>query len=108
MDSVCIGECYSDPWNVCYRHECYVGAPRLGNAALGRRIWTSFSAAALKTTLEILEGADPAKYPRYLPLMASNPPYQEWIASANERDRAIGERQQAWNARRQEDAKGEA
>ena len=34
----------------------YIGAPRLGNAALGRRIWTSFSAAALKTTLEILDG----------------------------------------------------
>jgi creatinine amidohydrolase len=61
----------------------YIGAPRLGNAALGRRIWTSFSAAALKTTLEILEGADPAKYPRYLPLMAKNPSYQEWIASAS-------------------------
>ena len=40
--------------------------------------------------------------------MAKNPSYQEWIASANERDRALGERQQAWNARRQEDAKGEA
>ena len=86
----------------------YIGAPRLGNAALGRRIWTSFSAAALKTTLEILEGADPAKYPRYLPLMEKNPSYQEWIASATDRDRAAGERQRAWNAGRQEDAKGDA
>ena len=86
----------------------YIGSPRLGNAALGRRIWTSFSAAALKTTLEILEGMDPAKYPRYLPLMAKNPSYQEWIAAANERDRAAGERQQAWNARRAQDASGDA
>jgi creatinine amidohydrolase/Fe(II)-dependent formamide hydrolase-like protein/ketosteroid isomerase-like protein len=86
----------------------YIGAPRLGNAALGRRIWTSFSAAALKTTLEILDGADPAKYPRYLPLMATNPPYQEWIAAANERDRALGERQHAWDARRTQDASGDA
>jgi creatinine amidohydrolase/Fe(II)-dependent formamide hydrolase-like protein/ketosteroid isomerase-like protein len=86
----------------------YIGAPRLGNAALGRRIWTSLSAAALRTTMEILEGADPAKYPRYLPVMATNPPYQEWIASATDRDRTIGERQQSWNARRQQDAKGEA
>jgi len=86
----------------------YIGAPRLANAALGRRIWTSFSATALKTTIEILEGADPAKYPRYLPLMEKNPSYQEWIASANDRDRTMGERQQAWNARRQEDAKGDA
>ena len=86
----------------------YLGAPRLGTAELGRRIWTSFSAAALKTTLEVLEGTDPAKYPRYLPLMATNPPYQEWIASASERDRDLGARQQSWHARRQEDAKGEA
>ena len=84
----------------------YIGAPRLGNAALGRRIWTSFSAAALKTTLEILEGADPAKYPRYLPFMVKNPSYQEWIASATERDRTLGERQQAWNARRQRGREG--
>jgi creatinine amidohydrolase/Fe(II)-dependent formamide hydrolase-like protein/ketosteroid isomerase-like protein len=85
----------------------YIGAPRLGNAALGRRIWTSLSASALKTTLEILEGADPAKYPRYLPIMAKNPSYQEWITSATERDRAIGQRQQTWNARRTRDATGE-
>lgn len=85
----------------------YIGAPRLGSAELGRQIWTSFSAAALKTTLEILEGADPAKYPRYLPFMEKNPSYQEWIASAGDRDRALGKRQDAWNARRVEDAKGE-
>ena len=86
----------------------YIGAPRLGSAPLGRRIWTSFSATALETTIEILEGTDPAKYPRYLPLMEKNPSYQEWIATANERDRAMGERQHAWNAGRQEDVKGEA
>ena len=84
----------------------YIGAPRLANAALGRRIWTSFSATALKTTIEILAGADPAKYPRYLPLMATNPPYQEWIASAADRDRTLGARQQAWNARRSADSTG--
>ena len=86
----------------------YIGAPRLGNAALGRRIWTSFSAAALKTTIDILEGTDPATYPRYLPFMENNPSYQEWIASGTERDRAIGERQQAWIGRRTQDATGDA
>jgi ketosteroid isomerase-like protein len=86
----------------------YLGAPRLGDAALGRRIWTSLSASALKTTLEILDGADPAKYPRYLPLMETNPPYRDWIASSSERDRMLGDRQQAWSARRREDATGEA
>ena len=85
----------------------YIGAPRLGNAALGNRIWTSFSASALKTTLEILDGADPAKYPRYLPIMAANPPYQEWIASATDRDRAANERLQSWIARRAAQAKGD-
>jgi creatinine amidohydrolase len=86
----------------------YIGAPRLGNAALGRRIWTSFSGTALKTTLEILDGADPAKYPRYLPIMEKNPPYQEWIVAATERDRTVGERQQAWIARRARDATDDA
>src|SRR4029079_9156940 len=76
----------------------YIGAPRLGTAALGRTIWTSFSAAALKTTLEILGGTDPATYPRYLPYMEKNPSYQEWIASATERDRRLGDQQQAWLA----------
>jgi len=86
----------------------YLGAPRLGNAALGRRIWTSFSSTTLKTTLEILNGTDPATYPRYLPIMAKNPPYQKWIAAANDRDRTIGERQQSWNARRQQTVIGDA
>jgi creatinine amidohydrolase/Fe(II)-dependent formamide hydrolase-like protein/ketosteroid isomerase-like protein len=84
----------------------YIGAPRLASAVLGRRIWTSLSAAALKTTLEILDGADPARYPRYLPLMATNPPYQTWIAAANERDRALDTLQESWMARQQEDATG--
>lgn len=37
----------------------YLGAPRLATAELGQRIWTSFSAAALKTTLEVLDGYGP-------------------------------------------------
>ena len=85
----------------------YLGAPRLGNAALGRRIWTSFAGTALNTTLEILGGADPAKYPRYLPIMAANPPYITWITGATERDRALGEKQRAWSARQADGATGE-
>jgi ketosteroid isomerase-like protein len=85
----------------------YLGAPRLGNAALGRRIWTSFSSAALETSLEILAGADPARYPRYLPIMEKNPPYMEWIASAGERDRSLAARQQAWNTERTKDTTGD-
>jgi len=78
----------------------YIGAPRLASAALGQHIWTSFSAAALKTTLEILNGTDPATYPRYLSFLVKNPLYQEWIRSANDRDSTFGEKQRAWSARR--------
>ena len=38
--------------------------------------------------------------------MESNPPYQEWIKSATARDRALEDRQQSWNARRNADATG--
>lgn len=78
----------------------YLGAPRLANADLGRHIWTSFSTAALTTTLEILNGTDAAKYPRYVSYLVKNPLYQEWIKSAEDRDAALGEAQRAWLAKR--------
>ncbi|MEP7346155.1 MAG: creatininase family protein [Gemmatimonadaceae bacterium] len=77
----------------------YIGAPRFASAALGRHIWTSFSTAALKTTVEILNGTDPSTYPRYLSYLVKNPLYQEWIRSANERDSTLGERQRTWSTR---------
>ena len=86
----------------------YIGAPRLGNAALGGASGRRCPRPRSRRRSRFSTGADPAKYPRYLPLMAKNPSYQEWIASATERDRAIGERQQAWIARRQQDATGDA
>ena len=78
----------------------YLGAPRVASAALGRHIWTSFSSAALKTTLEILDGKDPTTYPRYLSYLVKNPLYQDWIRSANERDSTLGDKQRAWSAKR--------
>lgn len=77
----------------------YIGAPRLASAALGRRIWTSFSGAALKTTLEILNGADPSTYPRYLSFLVKNPLYQDWIKSAEDRDATLATQQQTWAVR---------
>ena len=77
----------------------YIGAPRLGNAALGKHIWNSFSAAALKTTVEILNGKDPKSYQRYLSFLVRNPLYQDWIKSANERDSTLAEQQRTWIAR---------
>jgi creatinine amidohydrolase/Fe(II)-dependent formamide hydrolase-like protein len=74
----------------------YLGAPRLATGELGHRIWTSFSAAALKTTLEVLDGTDPATYTRYLSYLVKMPLYQAWIRSAEERDRALGDKQRTW------------
>ena len=34
----------------------------------------------------MLDGADPAQFPRYVDLVNKNPLYQDWIKSANERD----------------------
>ena len=78
----------------------YIGAPRHASAALGQHIWNAFSAAALKTTLEILNGTDPATYPRYLSFLVKNPRYQEWIAEANTRDSVMGAGQAAWRMRK--------
>ena len=78
----------------------YLGAPRVASAALGRHIWTSFSGAALKTTLEILNGTDPKTYPRYLSYLVKNPLYQDWIRSANDRDSTLAEKQRSWKAKR--------
>lgn len=79
--------------------EGYIGAPRVGSAELGRHIWTSFSAATLKTTLQILNGTDPATYPRYLSFLVKNPLYQDWIRSAQDRDSTLGAKQHTWSAR---------
>ena len=78
----------------------YIGAPRVASVALGRHIWTSFSTAALKTTLEVLNGTDPSTYPRYLSFLVKNPLYQDWIKSANDRDSTLAEQQRLWSARR--------
>lgn len=78
----------------------YIGAPRIASTTLGRHIWQSFSAATVKTTLEILNGRDPSTYQRYLSFLVKNPHYQEWIRAASERDSTLAERQRAWRTRR--------
>lgn len=78
----------------------YLGAPQLATAAFGQRIWTSFVAATVKTAAEILDGKDPATYPRYLTYLKTLPLYREWIDSANARDSAAGARLDRWLAHR--------
>ncbi len=74
----------------------YLGAPRLASAAIGQRIWEGFSAATVKTAVEILRGTDPATYPRYMTFLRKSPLYQAWIAAAERRDSLLGERQRLW------------
>ncbi|WP_309673352.1 creatininase family protein [Gemmatimonas sp.] len=78
----------------------YLGAPHLATAAFGERIWRAFSGAALTTSLEILDGKNPATYPRYLTYLKTLPQYRAWIDSTNARDSLAGDRLAAWLARR--------
>jgi creatinine amidohydrolase len=78
----------------------YLGAPRLATASIGRAIWEGFSSATVKTAVEILAGADPAKYPRYMTFLRKTPLYQQWIRSAQARDSTEARKQAAWYDRR--------
>ena len=78
----------------------YLGSPRQANAGLGEKIWNSFSAAASAHMLKILDGADPAQFPRYEHLLRKNPVFQEWITTGEARDRERQQRQQEWLAKR--------
>ncbi len=78
----------------------YLGAPHLATAAFGERIWNAFSAAALATSVAILDGTDPATYPRYVTYLKTLAPYRAWIDSTNARDGRAGARLEAWMARR--------
>lgn len=98
------GATYEESFAVSRRSDWpgYIGAPRIASAELGRHIWESFSSAALTTTVEILNGKDPAAYPRYLSYLVKNPLYQDWIRSASERDSTLAAQQRAWSARRRD------
>lgn len=78
----------------------YLGAPHLATAAFGQRIWRAFAEAAIATSVEILDGKDPAGYPRYLTYLKKLPQYRDWIDSTNARDSVAGNRLATWLARR--------
>lgn len=78
----------------------YLGAPHQATAAFGGRIWRAFSAATIKTSMEILDGKDPASYPRYVTYLKTLPQYRAWIDSTNKRDATAGTRLANWLARR--------
>jgi creatinine amidohydrolase/Fe(II)-dependent formamide hydrolase-like protein len=74
----------------------YLGAPRLATAAIGKTIWAGFSSATVRTAVEVLQGKDPATYPRYMTFLRRNPLYQRWIAESERRDAELGTRQRVW------------
>jgi creatinine amidohydrolase/Fe(II)-dependent formamide hydrolase-like protein len=78
----------------------YLGAPHLATAAFGQRIWRAFADATVKTSIEILDGKDPASYPRYLTYLKTQPEYRAWIDSTNARDSVAGNRLSNWLAKR--------
>jgi len=77
----------------------YLGAPQLATAAFGERIWNAFAAATVKTAVEILDGKDPASYPRYLTYLKKLPQYRAWIDSSTARDSLAAVRLENWLAR---------
>lgn len=74
----------------------YLGAPRLATAATGKAIWDGFSGAAIKTSVEILKGADASKIQRYMFYLRKNPLYQTWIRNSEQRDSILAAKQAAW------------
>lgn len=78
----------------------YLGAPQLATAAFGKRIWTAFADATVKTSVEILDGKDPATYPRYLTYLKTLPLYRAWIDSSTARDSIAGAKLTNWLARK--------
>jgi hypothetical protein len=55
----------------------YPDAPQLATASLGKRLWTSLSAPAVKTAVKILDGKDPGSYQRYLTYLRTLPPRRQ-------------------------------
>jgi creatinine amidohydrolase len=74
----------------------YLGSPRLANAELGERIWKGLSGAALTHALQILDGADPTKLPRFSDYMEKNEHFAGWIRAAEARDAELEAKQRAW------------
>jgi creatinine amidohydrolase len=96
------GANYAEDFAVAHRADWpgYLGAPHLATAAFGERIWRAFSAATIKTSVEILNGTNPATYPRYLTYLKKLPEYRAWIDSTNARDSVAGAKLAGWLSRR--------
>ena len=80
------------------------GAVDMANLALKnakhQEIKDLATAIVTAQTTEILDGRDPASYPRYVTYLKSQAPYREWIDSSMVRDSLAGSRLSSWLARR--------
>lgn len=74
----------------------YVGSPRLGDRALGERIWQALSGAAIEYALKVLDGADPTQYPRYGDLLAKVAAYITVDSGASATETAAERKQSDW------------
>ncbi len=96
------GATYADAFAVAQQPgwQGYLGAPHLATATFGERIWRAFSAATVKTAVEILDGKDATTYPRYVTYLKKLPEYRAWIDSTNARDSIGSKRLTDWLAKR--------
>jgi hypothetical protein len=46
--------------------------------------------------VKVLDGAEPATFPRYADLLEKNPLYRGWIRAATARDESLEAKQRAW------------
>jgi creatinine amidohydrolase len=72
----------------------YFGAPRLADASLGAQMFDKKSAKANETALAILNGADPAKIPRYSDRML--PVVQRFQPDMQAEEQKMAKREEDW------------
>ncbi len=80
--------------------EGYFGSPRLASAALGEKIWKSFSSACIEHALKILSGADNSRTARYGDLQAANAALAAVDRASSAHEREIEAKQRAWLRKR--------
>ncbi|MBX7183625.1 MAG: creatininase family protein [Vicinamibacteria bacterium] len=74
----------------------YFGSPRLSSADFGKKIWEERKRVVIKTVLEILDGADYGKTPRYSAFSSEDEATAEVNRAAAARDEERARRQMRW------------
>ena len=74
----------------------YFGVPRRATAAMGARVWKSYSDAAVAMALRILDGDDYTKEPRYAEVILSEVQSLGGMAGIVALDEPTAQRQAEW------------